>query len=288
MASVDEKEKKTCFVICPIDKEGNEKRIWSDKVLKYIIEPAAKPAGYDVFRADKVTSPGMISNQIIQHLYEDDVVIADLSFHNPNVFYELAIRHVTKKPYIQLIKADQKIPFDIAINRTIRIDTDVEIAAKAVKDLEKQLKSIDRGNSIIDNPIGNADILLKAQKSGIPNQITNAKIIEAISAIESQMYRIEQKIELQSVSRSPEFLLGATDEQAQLARLDDMRASIEEIDKRIIELEKTKMKTVAQKKEINWLIQIKDMISKNRIDLINYLHINYKIDDYYMDNWERK
>ena len=47
----------------------------------------------------------MISRQIIEHIMHARLVIADLSFHNPTVFYELALRHMTGKPTIQVIRA---------------------------------------------------------------------------------------------------------------------------------------------------------------------------------------
>ena len=49
--------------------------------------------------------------------------MADLSFHNPNVFYEVALRHATGRPTIHLIRSTDRIPFDIDQFRTIRIDT---------------------------------------------------------------------------------------------------------------------------------------------------------------------
>jgi hypothetical protein len=51
------------------------------------------------------------------------LVVADLSFHNPNVFYELALRHALGKPTVHVIRTQDRIPFDIEQFRTIRIDT---------------------------------------------------------------------------------------------------------------------------------------------------------------------
>ena len=74
-------------------------------------------------RADAIGKPGMITAQIIEHITLAPLVIADLSFHNPNVFYELALRHAVRKPIVQLIRAADKLPFDISQFRTIVIDT---------------------------------------------------------------------------------------------------------------------------------------------------------------------
>jgi len=63
---------KTCFVISPIGDEGTPTRKQADQLLHHIVEPAARECGYEeVVRADKISSPGMITAQIIQHLVED-------------------------------------------------------------------------------------------------------------------------------------------------------------------------------------------------------------------------
>jgi hypothetical protein len=64
----------------------------------------------------------MITRQVIEHLIRSRLVIADLSFHNPNVFYELALRHAVRLPIVQIIRAGERIPFDVHQMRTIVID----------------------------------------------------------------------------------------------------------------------------------------------------------------------
>ena len=83
-------------------------------------------------RADQITQPGVITTQVFTHLWNDDLVIADLTGGNPNVFYELAIRHVMGKPTVHLIRKGDAIPFDLKDFRTINIDTEdkYELVAK--------------------------------------------------------------------------------------------------------------------------------------------------------------
>src|SRR3974390_1966415 len=116
-------QEKICFVICPIGDENTPIRKRSDQIFKHIIEPAVKEDGYKCLRSDHIPSPGLITSQVIEHLINSDLVIADLSGHNPNVFYELTIRHAIQKPFIQLIERGEKIPFDISGLRTISIVT---------------------------------------------------------------------------------------------------------------------------------------------------------------------
>lgn len=106
-------------MIAPLGDKGSSERKRSDQVLKHIISPAAKKCGYDTIRADQIAKPGMIGPQIVQHLIHDPLVIADLTGQNPNVFYELAIRHISAKPVIQIIQTGETLPFDIAQLRTI-------------------------------------------------------------------------------------------------------------------------------------------------------------------------
>ena len=116
----------TCFYISPIGKEGSDERKHSDLFLNSIIEPALKEFGLRVVRADKIGEAGMITSQILEHILKAKLVIVDLSFHNPNAFYELAIRHACKLPIVQIIRKADVIPFDVNQIRTIPIDnTDI-------------------------------------------------------------------------------------------------------------------------------------------------------------------
>ncbi len=112
-----------CFYISPIGEEGSEHRQHADLFLGSIVEPTLEEFGLTVVRADKIGKPGMISAQVIEHVLKSKLVIADLSYHNPNVFYELCLRHVCRLPTVQLIRKADKIPFDLDQFRTIQIDT---------------------------------------------------------------------------------------------------------------------------------------------------------------------
>jgi hypothetical protein len=135
-------ERPICFVISPIGKEGSEARGRADKVLKHVITPVADECGYEAIRADKISEPGMITTQVINHILNDPLVVADLTGHNANVFYELAVRHATRKPYLQIIQKGEPIPSDVAGMRTIDLDhTDLESVAIAKEEIERQIIS---------------------------------------------------------------------------------------------------------------------------------------------------
>ena len=114
---------KICFYVAPIGVADSEVRKHSDLFLNSIIEPALHGFGLTVVRADQIGETGMITAQILEHLLKARLVIADLSFQNPNVFYELAIRHAAKLPIVRIIRKADAIPFDVSDVRTIVIDT---------------------------------------------------------------------------------------------------------------------------------------------------------------------
>ncbi len=142
----------------------------------------------------------MITSQIIEQLLESKLVIADLTNNNPNVFYELAIRHITQKPYIQMIKCGQKIPFDINGMRTIFFDIDLEQAENAKVELRTQIESVSEGEFTAANPITlahNYSIIQKAmqdsEKASKEDGLSKA-IIESINEMAHSMDEMKRDI----------------------------------------------------------------------------------------------
>ncbi len=148
----------TCFYITPIGEEGSEQRRHSDLFLGSIVEPALEAFSLRVIRADAIDKPGTITRQIIDYLLRARLVIADLSFHNPNVYYELAIRHVARLPVVQIIRASDKVPFDLNQVRTIRIDTsDIYSLVPKIdtyrSEIANQVRRALEDPDSVDNPI---------------------------------------------------------------------------------------------------------------------------------------
>ena len=93
---------KTCFAIAPIGEAASDTRRRSDQVMRHLVRPVVEPLGYKAIRADEIDKLGIITSQVLNHVVEDDLVIADLTERNPNVFYELAIRHAISRPFVQM------------------------------------------------------------------------------------------------------------------------------------------------------------------------------------------
>jgi hypothetical protein len=148
----------TCFYIAPIGNENSEHRKHSDLFLGSIVEPALDQFNLRVVRADAIDKPGFITKQVVEYLMRARLVIADLSFHNPNVFYELAIRHATRLPVVQIIRKRDTIPFDLNQIRTIQIDdSDIYTLVPKIEtyrsEIANQVRRTLDNPDLVDNPI---------------------------------------------------------------------------------------------------------------------------------------
>lgn len=102
---------KTAFVLMPFKEQ------WSNDVY-YLIKQASEKAGVSVSRADDFFDPNVIMDDIWKSINESSVIIADITVHNPNVFYELGIAHTLGKTVIVIKQTnDTPVPFDITARR---------------------------------------------------------------------------------------------------------------------------------------------------------------------------
>ena len=193
-------KKLTCFVIGPIGDTGSETRKRSDKVLKHVFE-AALSEEYKITRADKISAPGMITSQILQALQDSDLVIADLTEHNPNVFYELAVRHAVEKPVIHVSDPAWKMPFDVAGFRTIVFDyTDLDDVAIAIEELQTQASETRAGNWG-ETPIKLANVM-RPSKGDSADTLLLKQAVEGITNVAAKISQIEININRFSATQS--------------------------------------------------------------------------------------
>ena len=132
---------KTCFIISSIGKEGSDIREKANDKLEFLFKPVLTDLGFGCIRADDEDIPGSISRKIVERVIDSELVIADISDENPNVFYELAIRNAVHKPVIIIKSHEQKPPFDIQDTRAISVDMSKPKSwHTAKKQLENQIK----------------------------------------------------------------------------------------------------------------------------------------------------
>jgi tetratricopeptide (TPR) repeat protein len=100
----------------------SQKEIQFDEVWNGLIKPAI-PTEWEAKRADELRRPGLIDQLYTEWLLEADVVLADLTFWNPNVFYELGIRQaLSRKSTVLIAQKDSELPFDVRNQAVVSYD----------------------------------------------------------------------------------------------------------------------------------------------------------------------
>jgi nucleoside 2-deoxyribosyltransferase len=136
--------KNTCFIICAIGEADSKEREWADFVRSNIIKPVVTECGYEKPARSDDPNIGLLMVNIIERMFEADLVVADLTYYNPNVFFELGIRHCAQKPVIHLIKEGEKVPFDIVENKAIFLDRDFEKVISSQKEIKQRIEAIQK------------------------------------------------------------------------------------------------------------------------------------------------
>jgi hypothetical protein len=113
-----------CFVVMPFGVSGPERnhfRGW----YEVVIEPAVVEAGLTPVLAAAIDEPNAINDEIRAHLAFDPMVVVDIGGAgpgdppNPNVMYELGIRHALDLPLVLMAWEGQELPFDISNQRAL-------------------------------------------------------------------------------------------------------------------------------------------------------------------------
>ncbi len=144
--------KRKCFIITPIGDEGSETRDKAEGVIESI-NSIFEALDFELFVPHRMPKPGSITKQILECILNHDLVVANLTELNPNVMYELAVRHSTAKPVITIAELGTKLPFDITTERTIFYTNDMRGVPKLQKELKSSISSINFDIPEFDNPI---------------------------------------------------------------------------------------------------------------------------------------
>ncbi|HDE5271927.1 TPA: hypothetical protein QE935_002792, partial [Staphylococcus aureus] len=143
---------KKCFIACPIGTDDSKVRRNSDFLLQSIIKPALE-SDFEIQRSDLISSTNKITDEIIGGLTNSELVIVDLSTHNPNVFYELGYRHALERPTITMINKDENIPFDVSAYRTIYYSELYADVVNAKDQLKETIKTFTDNDFNFENPV---------------------------------------------------------------------------------------------------------------------------------------
>ena len=134
---------KICFIVTAIGESGTPTRERADNVYKYLIAPVCEDLGYKPVRVDHVNAVDNINATIINYLKTAPMVIADMTDHNPNAFYELGFRQALELPLIPIIRVGERLPFDVMTTRTVFYDTDVSKIEESKENLKSKIQSFE-------------------------------------------------------------------------------------------------------------------------------------------------
>lgn len=192
------------FVASPIGSPGSTDHANALTTLNYIIRKSLTEPNWKVIRADQETSPDSITQGVVRRIIESDLIVVDLTSHNPNVFYELAIAHCYRKPVVLMAAVGTPMPFDVADQRTIFYElTSPESVDKAKTALLAAAnKAIESPDGLV-TPLTNMQHLTEVSsrlQAGESNQL-----IDLLESVSSRLTSIERAV------RSPELLARRSD-----------------------------------------------------------------------------
>lgn len=115
-----------------------------DTLYEEVIKPMSNELGFEACRADDVFKPGIILNDIIDLITEAEIVIAEITPANKNVFYELGYAHALNKQTILLAGKESELPFDIQSHRCIFYEDSIKGKQLVADQFKNHLNNIRR------------------------------------------------------------------------------------------------------------------------------------------------
>lgn len=114
------------------------------QLYEEVIQPVTQNFGLRAYHVGEVFGPGVILSDIAQGIIEAEVVIAEITPTNQNVFYELGYSHALNKPTILLAERGRQLPFDVSGYRVLFYDNTIAGKKQVEEGLKKHLEAIMR------------------------------------------------------------------------------------------------------------------------------------------------
>lgn len=139
-------KKLNAFVLMPFAEEFKD-------VYQFLILEVLDKAGYTVIKADDIKSQSNIMSDIVKGIITSDLIVADLTGSNPNVYYELGIAHALDKKVILITQEINELPFDLRSYRVVGYSVHFAKIAQAKKELFELATEAFKSNLPFGNPV---------------------------------------------------------------------------------------------------------------------------------------
>jgi hypothetical protein len=222
LASDEEQELKTCFVVMPITtptayvQESEDPEHFAH-VLDHLFIPALESLGYQVI-LPSVTGSELIHAEIIKNLEQADLALCDLSSLNPNVFFELGIRTALDRPMVLVRdKLTLQIPFDLAAINVFTYDGSLQpwILKEEIPRLTAHIKASVKSGSGAGNAMWHYFGLTKRAS---PAEIAGDPQAAKVDLILAEMTKMQQREHLED-SRVGGFSANISQQEANSSRM---------------------------------------------------------------------
>ena len=207
------KNKKKCFVIMPFSSTKSYSEAKWTEIFKYIIKPAVEESGLGYECERSVAARENIIKGILEALNQANLVIADLTDNNPNVFYELGVRHTLTNRTILIAQGEEHIPFDLKPYPVAFYSESPAKIAEFKADIKKKLKDIETNPERADNPVADflqlRNIVLLAHEKRENLKKLSALVSEIsfnISTIDNLMNVVQRNKQARKARKSKDVL----------------------------------------------------------------------------------
>jgi hypothetical protein len=113
-----------------------------EELYSDVIKPVTESFGLKAYRADEVFGPTIIMEDVIRGIEGSQIVIAEITPPNENVFYEVGYAHALKKPTILLAEKSKKLPFDLSGRRCIFYENSIGGKQRVEQNLRHHLEEV--------------------------------------------------------------------------------------------------------------------------------------------------
>jgi hypothetical protein len=181
-------ESKKAFILMPFTESLND-------VYDFLIKGALVEAGYQVKRADDIKSQSNILEDIIKGILESDLIVADLTDSNANVYYELGIAHALQKKVVLITQEIDELPFDLKSYRVIGYSTHFSRMSEAKTELHQLAQEASNGTLPFGNPVKDYGKTQDVSKSISPIVVHDSNDEESDLGFLDHIVQVEENFE---------------------------------------------------------------------------------------------